>query len=47
MLEDNPKQWPDAFLEVKIGSMDGHFVFTDDPKFISHELIKVIEEIAE
>jgi dynein heavy chain len=47
MIKNNPRKWPDAFLKMKMSASDGRFVFSDDPKSVYIDILKVIESIVE
>ena len=47
MTEPIPNQWPNAFIRVKLSSSEGSFVFNDDIKHISNELLKLIPKLVE
>ena len=47
MMEDIPQLWPNAFLKVKMTSVDNKVIFSDDTKTVRKELIRVVKSLAE
>lgn len=46
MIENIPKRWPNAFLNLRMVAQDGKVTFSDNPEYIVNELINIVYKVA-